>query len=373
MKLSFRWYGFDDKAKIEYIRQIPNVYSVVTAVYTVPVGEVWPEKDILKLKKAVEKTGLKFDVIESIPVHEDIKLRRGKYKEYIENYKENIRRCANAGVKVVCYNFMPVFDWLRTNLDYKLKDESSALAYFDKDFKKLDPTKLALPGWDASYKPTEIKELIDAYKKQGEKGLWESAKYFLNEIIPVAEKYNVLMAIHPDDPPWEVFGIPRIITGDKNLERYLKLYDSRNNGLTLCIGSLGCSARNDVVSLLRKYSAMDRIHFVHLRNIKIHPDGSFNESGHLSAEGSLDFYEAIKALVETNYQGYARPDHGRFIWGETGRPGYGLYDRALGVTYINGIYEAILKQKGLIKGHDPLHPTKKIKVVKSVLAKKGKK
>lgn len=340
MKMSFRWYGEDDPVKIEYIRQIPNMKSIVSAVYSVPVGEIWPMGDILKIKERANKIGLDFDVVESIPIHEDIKLKRGNYQKYIENYKENIRRVAKVGVKVICYNFMPVFDWLRTNLDFKLPDNSSALAYFDAEFRKLDPTKLALPGWDSSYKPEEIKELIDAYKARGHDGLWEAIEHFLKEVIPVAEQSGVKMAIHPDDPPWDIFEIPRIITCEENLDRFLNIVNTKYHGLTLCIGSLGCSRKNDIPKLMRKYVSMGRVHFTHLRNIKIHDDGSFNESGHISSEGSLDFNAIVRVLAELDYDGYARPDHGRFIWGETGKPGYGLYDRALGVTYINGLWEA---------------------------------
>lgn len=345
MKMSFRWYGIDDPVKIEYIQQIPNMNSIVSAVYSVPVGEVWPLEEILKLKEIANKNNLAFDVVESIPVHEDIKLRRGNYQKYIENYKENIRRVAKAGVKVVCYNFMPVFDWLRTTLDLRLRDNSSVLAYFEKDFKKLDPTKLALPGWDSSYKPEEVKELIDAYKKLKKEGLWKNLELFLKEIIPVAVENNLLMAIHPDDPPWDVFGIPRIIIDEEHLDKFLKIVDVKNNGLTFCTGSLGVSRKNNIPYMIDKYLKQDRVHFIHLRNIKIHDDGGFHESGHISSEGDLDFSEIVEKIVANNFTGYIRPDHGRFIWGETGKPGYGLYDRALGAAYINGLYEAHLKNK----------------------------
>lgn len=343
MKMSFRWYGFDDPVKIEYIQQIPNMNSIVSAVYSVPVGEVWPQEDINKLKEVANKNNLAFDVVESIPVHEDIKLRRNNYQKYIDNYKENIKRVAKAGVKVVCYNFMPVFDWLRTTLDFRMKDNSSVLAYFESDFQKLDPTKLALPGWDASYKPEEVKELIEAYKKLGKEGLWKNLELFLKEIIPVAKENNVLMAIHPDDPPWDVFGIPRIIVDESHLDRFLKIVDDVHNGLTFCTGSLGVSKKNNIPVMLDKYIKQNRVHFIHLRNVKIHDDGGFHESGHLSSDGDLDFNEIVKVIAQNNFQGYVRPDHGRFIWGETGKPGYGLYDRALGATYINGLYEAHIK------------------------------
>lgn len=346
MKMSFRWYGLDDPVKIEYISQIPEMNSIVSAVYSVPVGQVWPMEDINKLKEIANKNNLNFDVVESIPIHEDIKLKRGNYLEYIKNYKENIKRCAKAGVKVICYNFMPVFDWLRTTLDYKLKDGSSVLAYFETDFQKIDPNKLSLPGWDSSYKNDELQELISSYKKLGHEGLWENLEYFLKEVIPVAVENNILMAIHPDDPPWDVFGIPRIITNENNLDRFLKIVDVKENGLTFCTGSLGVSLNNNIPKMLKKYIEKNRVHFIHLRNVKVSPDRSFYESGHISSEGSLDFNEIVKVIVDGKFNGYLRPDHGRFIWGETGKPGYGLYDRALGAMYINGLYEAHLKNKG---------------------------
>lgn len=343
MKMTFRWYGKDDLVTLEKIRQIPNMYGIVTAIYSVPPGEVWPEKDILDLKKEIEKHGMKMEVIESVPVHEDIKLRRGNYKTYIENYKENIRRLSKAGVKVICYNFMPVFDWTRSQLDKELADGSNALVYYKEHIDKLDPTKLELPGWDSSYTSEEMKELIEAYKKLGEEGLWDNLKYFLEKIIPVAIECDIDMGIHPDDPPWSIFGIPRIIKDEESLDRFLKLYDDSHNGLTLCSGSLGCSRKNDFVKMVKKYSSMGRIHFAHIRNVKILEDGSFEESAHYSPYGSLDVAEILKAYYETGFNGYIRPDHGRMIWGEIGKPGYGLYDRALGAMYMTGIWETLKK------------------------------
>ena len=345
MKLSFRWYGKDDPVTLDYIRQIPNMRSIVTAVYDVPVGEVWSRESIAELKKMVEDKGLVFDVIESVPVHEDIKLGRPTRDKYIESYKENIRRLAEAGINCICYNFMPVFDWTRTQLDHVLPDGSTALVYYKDQVEKMDPLtgELSLPGWDASYKKEDLRDLFDAYGKLTEEDLWANMKYFLENIIPVAEQCDVKMAIHPDDPPWNIFGLPRVITCEENLDRFLKLVDSPYNGLTLCTGSLGCSKLNDMVRLVDKYSAMGRIHFMHLRNVKILDDGSFEEAAHFSACGSLDMVEILRVLHKNGFDGYLRPDHGRMIWGETGRPGYGLYDRALGASYINGIWETLCK------------------------------
>lgn len=344
MKMTFRWYGNDDKVTLDNIRQIPNMTGVVTAVYTTPVGEVWSTAEIMELKKTINDKNLEMEVIESVPVHEDVKLGRGDYLRFIENYKENIRRLGKAGVKVICYNFMPVFDWTRSQLDKELADGSTALVFYQEQVDKMDPINgdLSLPGWDASYTKEEMAELIKAYGTLGEEGLWKNLEFFLKEIIPVAEECNVKMAIHQDDPPYSIFGIPRIITDEKNIDRFLALVDSEYNGLTLCSGSLGCVGFNDYTAMVKKYGKMNRIHFAHLRNVKILENG-FEETAHYSGCGSLDFVEILKAYQEIGYTGYIRPDHGRMIWGETGRPGYGLYDRALGAMYITGIWETLQK------------------------------
>ncbi|MDO4588893.1 MAG: mannonate dehydratase [Fusobacterium sp.] len=348
MKLSFRWYGDSDPVSLQYIRQIPKMHSIVTAVYDVPVGQEWDMDRINTLKAKVENAGLHFDVIESVPVHEDIKLGLPTRELYIENYKKNIRNLAKAGVKVICYNFMPVFDWTRSQLDKELEDGSTALVYYKDQVDKLDPlnSNLSLPGWDSSYTKEEMAELFRQYKEIGEEGLWANLEYFLKEIIPVAEECDIKMAIHPDDPPWSIFGLPRIITNEANLDRFLKLVDSKYNGLTLCTGSLGSGSFNDMVKLVDKYSAMGRIHFMHVRNVKLLDDGvSFEESAHCASCGSLDIVGIMKALYKNNFDGYLRPDHGRMIWGETGKPGYGLYDRALGASYITGIWDTLEKLK----------------------------
>ncbi len=347
MKLSFRWYGNDDPVTLENISQIPGMRSVVSAVYDVKPGNVWPEESIAALKAECEAHGLVFDIVESIPVHEDIKLGRGKVDEYLEAYCENIRRCAKYGVKCVTYNFMPVFDWTRTDLSHKAPDGSTSLVMYMEGLRNLDPLKddIDLPGWDASYSKDEIRELITAYGELGEEGLWANLEKFLKKVIPVAEECGVRMAIHPDDPPYPIFGLPRIITNETNLDRFLALYDSPANSLCLCTGSLGCASFNDIPKMVRKYAAADRIAFMHIRNVALMDDGSFEERAHLSSCGSLDMYEIVKALTDNDFDGYVRPDHGRMIWGETGKPGYGLYDRALGAAYINGLFEACEKGK----------------------------
>ena len=347
MKMSFRWYGSDDKVTLQNIRQIPGMEAIVTAVYDVPVGEVWSRESIGALKKQVEDAGLLFEVIESVPVHEDIKLGKPSRDRYIENYCENIRRLAEAGIQCICYNFMPVFDWTRTQLDHVLPDGSTSLVYYQEQVEAVDPLKsdsdLTLPGWDASYTREELKAVIAEYNAMTEENLWANLTYFLERIIPVAAQCSVNMAIHEDDPCWSIFGLPRIITCEENLDRFLKIVDDPHNGITLCTGSLGCSAENDVVHMAAKYAAMGRIHFVHARNVAVLENG-FEERAHLSKCGSLDMYAILKALYKNGFNGYIRPDHGRMIWGETGRAGYGLYDRALGAAYLNGLWEAIVKR-----------------------------
>lgn len=347
MKLSFRWYGEDDPVTLEYISQIPGMRSIVSAVYDCKPGEVWSEESLAKLNTDCEAHGLVFDVVESVPVHEDIKLGRGELDTLLKNYCENIRRCAKAGVKCITYNFMPVFDWTRTQMDKPAPDGSTSLVMYWEQLKGLDPLHddIHLPGWDSSYTQEQVRELIAAYGALGEEGLWRNLERFLKTTVPVAEECGVRLAIHPDDPPYPIFGLPRIITCEKNLDRLLSIVDSPANSLCLCTGSLGCAESNDVPAMVRKYAQKDRIAFMHIRNVKILPDGSFEERAHLSSCGSLDMTEIVKALVENDYEGYVRPDHGRMIWGETGKPGYGLFDRALGAAYLNGLFEACEKEK----------------------------
>jgi len=340
MKLTFRWYGKSDSIPLDYIRQIPNMYSVVTACYDVKVGEVWKKESLEELKRIAKKHGLTMEVIESIPVHEEIKYAGPNRDKYIENYIQNIKLCSEVGVKCVCYNFMPVFDWLRTSLHHQNKDGSNSLSYSYEDFKKIDPNNLHLPGWDESYSKEELKGLLDIYKNISHEELFSNLVYFLKRIIPVCEKYDVNIAIHPDDPPWDIFNLPRIVSTEEDLDKLFKAVPSTRNGLTFCTGSLGAGRKNDLVKMGAKYSKQGRIHFAHLRNVLYTDEkDSFCEVGHFSKDGSLDMAKIVKALVDNGFDGYVRPDHGRNIFGENGKPGYGLYDRALGAAYINGLFE----------------------------------
>lgn len=343
MKMTFRWYGDNDPVTLDKIRQIPKMSGIVSAVYDVPPGGIWSEESITSLKKKAKNSGLEFEVVESVPVPEEIKLGSEKAPELIENYCENIRRLGKAGVKCVCYNFMPVFDWLRSELEHPQADGANALAYDEETVLSMNPltSELSLPGWDESYTKEQLKNLLARYESVSEEHLWENLSVFLQEVIPVAEESGIKMAIHPDDPPWGLFGLPRIITNEANLERFLKIVDSPANGLTFCTGSLGASADNNLVRMAGRFAK--RIHFAHLRNILRTGARRFEEVGHPTECGSLDMYGIVKALIDNGFDGYVRPDHGRMIWGETGRYGYGLYDRALGAAYLNGLFEAVEK------------------------------
>ncbi|WP_026962631.1 mannonate dehydratase [Alicyclobacillus herbarius] len=346
MKMSFRWYGADDPVQLWQIRQIPGMVGVVSALYTVPVGEVWPTEHIAALKRQITDHGLDLTVIESVPVHEDIKLGRPSRDRYIENFIETVRRLGQAGIDTVCYNFMPVFDWTRSRLDYRLPDGSLTLAYDEDEIARMNPVngELKLPGWDASYRDDELAGLMRAYQDVDEEALWSHLAYFIQAVAPAAAEAGVKLAVHPDDPPWSVFGLPRILRDGPSLRRLLALSDSPSNGLCLCTGSLGANPDNDVPALLREFLAQGRVHFVHARNVRVTGPQRFYESSHRSADGSVDMYAVMKALADFHYEGPIRPDHGRMIWGERGRPGYGLYDRALGAAYLNGLWEAACRQ-----------------------------
>ena len=344
MKMSFRWYGDSDPVSLKYIRQIPGVEQIVSAVYDVPVGEIWPLENIKALKAKIESHDLRFEVVESVPVHEDIKLGKPTRDRLIANYNQTLRHLAACDIQVVCYNFMPVFDWTRTTLEKELPDGSKTLGFDVKTVNQIDPSEgIQLPGWDASYQPEELKALLAEYAQIDEEKLWSHLEYFLHLVIPTATEVGIKMAMHPDDPPRPIFGLPRIVKNREDLNRLLAIEDTLANGLTLCSGSLGASCQNDIAAMVREFAGRGRIHFAHLRNVKNDESGDFYETGHRSEDGSLDMAEIVRAYYEAGFKGYARPDHGRMIWGETGKPGYGLYDRALGAVYLNGLWEGIAK------------------------------
>ena len=284
---------------------------------------------------------LAFSVIESIPVHEAIKLGAPERDQFIENYQQSIRHLGQLNIPVLCYNFMPVFDWARTDLAYPMADGSNALAYFHADIEKIDFSQGMpdMPAWANAYSAEELNAILEQYQQISEEDLFDNLIYFLKAIVPVAEQSDVRLALHPDDPPWSIFGLPRIVRDAPNLQRILDAVDSPYHGLTFCTGSLGASETNDLPAMVRQFAG--RIHFAHLRNVKRLAPQDFHESEHPAEYGDVDLYQVVKALVETGFDGAFRPDHGRMIWGETGKAGYGLYDRALGGMYLQGLIEAV--------------------------------
>ena len=352
MKMTLRWYGKDyDTVTLEQIRQIPGVTGVITTLYDSKPGEVWSRKRIRQMKEEVEAAGLKLEGIESVNVHENIKLGKADKDQWIDNYIETLKNLGEEDIHLVCYNFMPVFDWTRTELARKREDGSTVLAYRQEAVDALVPEKMfqsikgdmngsIMPGWEPD-RLASVKELFAEYANVSEDDLFENLKYFLEKIMPVCDQYDIFMAIHPDDPAWPVFGLPRIIINKENILKLMKMVDNPHNGVTFCSGSYGTNLKNDLPDMIR--SLKGRIHFAHVRNLKFHSPDNFEEAAHLSSDGSFDMYEIVKALYDIGFSGPIRPDHGRMIWGEKAMPGYGLYDRALGATYINGLWEAIDK------------------------------
>ena len=343
MKMTFRWYGESDSIPLQYIKQIPNMSGVVTAVYDTPVGEIWEESKIARLKSLCDEAGLEMEVIESVPVHEDIKLGKPSRDKLIANYAQTIRNLGKFGVKCICYNFMPVFDWFRTDLHYVQANGAECLAYKEADFQKLDKRNLRLPGWDESYTPEQLNGLLKEYEGMTHGQLFANLVYFLNGILPACDETGINMAIHPDDPPWDIFGLPRIVGREEDYDKLFAAVPNKHNGITFCTGSLGAGRFNDLPKMAGKYAG--RIYFAHLRQLKFVNETDFYENGHQTSDGNVDIYAIVKALVENGFECYVRPDHGRNIWGEDGKPGYGLYDRALGAAYLNGLFEAIEKDE----------------------------
>ena len=352
MQMTLRWYGSKyDTVTLKQIRQILGVTGVISTLYGTAPGEVWEMDDILALKTEIEAAGLQLAGIESVNIHDAIKIGSPDREQYIENYITTLERLGQAGIHMVCYNFMPVFDWTRTELARMRPDGSTVLAYNQAAVDAIDPAKMfesiagdmngtVMPGWEPE-RMAHVKELFEMYKDVDDEKLFANLKYFLERIMPTCDKYNINMAIHPDDPAWSVFGLPRIIINKQNILRMMKMVDNPHNGVTFCSGSYGTNLENDLPDMIR--SLKGRIHFAHVRNLKFNSPTDFEEAAHLSSDGTFDMYEIMLALYDIGFDGPIRPDHGRMIWDEVAMPGYGLYDRALGATYLNGLWEAIEK------------------------------
>jgi len=375
---TWRWYGPNDPISLTDIRQA-GATGIVTALHHIPSGEVWPISEIEKRKQTIEIKQLKWSVVESVPVHEDIKLHKDKYKKYIDNYKLTLKHLGQSGINTVCYNFMPILDWIRTQLNQKNADGSETLSFnwiqfiaFDlfilkrntndysdyqikqaKNYfhslttnqkKELENTVLLrLPGLEVKYSLSDFKQALSWYQNITPEVYREHLTTFLEKIIPVAVENGVRMAIHPDDPPFQLFGLPHIVSTESDIDKIMKAVDSPANGLTFCTGSLGVSKTNDLVKLSKKLAG--RINFVHLRNIK-RTDQTFQETYHL--DGDLDMYNIIKNLIEyqskSNRKIPLRADHGLRILDDFKKntyPGYNAIGRLRGLAELRGMATAI--------------------------------
>ncbi|MBR2794518.1 MAG: mannonate dehydratase [Solobacterium sp.] len=358
MQMGFRWYGEgNDRITLSDIRQIPGVTTIVWALHNKMPGEVWQTQEIEQAVKPIFEAGFNADVVESVNVHDDIKIGLPTRDRYIENYIQTIRNLKSFGVKVICYNFMPIFDWTRSDLFHPVGDGSTAL-YYQKDMIQDDPKQMAdyvmsftekynmtFPGWEPE-RMAKLDALFEAYKDVTKEKLWDNFKYFLEKVMPACHECDIKMAVHMDDPPWDIFGLPRLLIDAESIDRFLKMVDDPCNCLTLCSGSLNANPKNNVADIVRKHC--DRIAFAHIRNVKHFPNGDFSEASHRDCDGDTHILDILRAYHDCGYEGYIRPDHGRHLWDEKAgnvRPGYGLYDRALGIMYMLGAWDLMEKEK----------------------------
>lgn len=356
MQMVWRWYGEgNDTIRLTDIKQIPGVSGIVWALHDKLPGEVWKTEEIEKVVTQIKAHGFHAEVVESVNVHDDIKIGKSTRDIYIEAYRQTIRNLSEFGVKVICYNFMPIFDWTRTDLFHPVGDGSTAL-YYEASRIRENPKEMAayvlenlngmtFPGWEPE-RMARLDELFAEYRGVSKEKLWENLRYFLEALMPICHECDIKMAIHMDDPPWDIFGLPRLLVDEKSIRHFLSMVDDEYNCLTLCSGSLNANPKNHVADIVRKYC--NRIAFAHIRNVRHFPNGDFQEASHRDCDGDTGILDILKAYHDCGYEGYIRPDHGRHLWDEapgTVRPGYGLYDRALGVMYMLGVCDILDQEK----------------------------
>lgn len=346
MIFTLRWFGPDDPVRLDSLRQVPGLDGIVTSLPHIPAGAVWEGDAIAARQRELAKHGLAWVVVESLPVSEAIKLGGPERDDHVAAWCESLRNLSAAGIRTVCYNFMPVFDWIRTDFALELGDGSNAMAYRHADLARFDFSKgmERLAAWAQGYTAQEIDTLFRRSREVGEDGLVEHLCAFLRDVVPVAESLGVRLALHPDDPPWSVFGLPRIASDAAGLERALRAVDSPANGLTFCTGALGASANNDLVAMAAAFA--EHIAFVHARNVRRTAERDFHEVAHHPSAGDVDLLGVLERLVTAGVDVPIRPDHGRMLWGERAIPGYGLYDRAIGHAYLQGLVAALEASRG---------------------------
>lgn len=337
MIYTLRWFGPEDPVELARLRQVPGLDGVVTALSDVPAGVAWTAAQVDERVRQLAEQGLKWTVVESIPVSEEIKTAGPQRDAHVEAWTRSLRAVAAAGVKTVCYNFMPVFDWLRTDFAMPLEDGSNAMSYDEAGLARFDLTRgmERLAAWSSGYDGEQLQAAFARYESIDESRLREHLAAFLADVVPVADELGVRLAIHPDDPPWSIFGLPRIVKDAADLRFLLGAVESEANGLTLCTGALGALNDNDVVALAAEFAP--RVAFVHARNVKHGGVRVFHEVAHHFSAGDIDLPTVLKTLIERGVNVPLRPDHGRMLWGEKAIPGYGLYDRAIGLAYLQGI------------------------------------